>query len=159
MGIGFGYSSATPPALKWFPPAKTGLIAGIVVSGFGLAAVYAAPLATYFLNSNGLQWTMMFFGIAFAIIVSLLSLLLINPPAGYVHKAVPNIQKTAPTSIKVQDFTPAEMLKTRSFYVLWLIYCVGAGAGLMVIGSVAVCAKKSRDGLAFPGGVILAVAT
>src|SRR5437764_1287081 len=26
-GIGFGYSSATPPALKWFPPSKTGLIA------------------------------------------------------------------------------------------------------------------------------------
>ena len=33
-GIGFGYSSATPPALKWFPPAKTGLIAGLVVAGF-----------------------------------------------------------------------------------------------------------------------------
>lgn len=157
MGIGFGYSSATPPALKWFPPAKTGLIAGIVVSGFGLAAVYAAPLATYFLNSNGLQWTMMFFGIAFAIIVSLLSLLLINPPAGYVHKAVPNIQKTAPTSIKAQDFTPGEMLKTRSFYVLWLIYCVGAGAGLMVIGSVAGMAKQSMAELAFLAVVILAV--
>ena len=25
-GFGFGYSAATPPALKWFPPAKTGLI-------------------------------------------------------------------------------------------------------------------------------------
>ena len=24
MGIGFGYSAATPPALKWFPPARTG---------------------------------------------------------------------------------------------------------------------------------------
>ena len=23
-GIGFGYSAATPPALKWFPPARTG---------------------------------------------------------------------------------------------------------------------------------------
>ncbi|MHC5141824.1 MAG: MFS transporter, partial [Planctomycetota bacterium] len=44
-GIGFGYASATPPSVKWFPPAKTGMIAGIVVSGFGLASVYAAPLA------------------------------------------------------------------------------------------------------------------
>src|SRR5579859_3274206 len=26
LGIGFGYSSTTPPALKWFPAAKTGLI-------------------------------------------------------------------------------------------------------------------------------------
>ena len=29
LGIGCGYSSATPPALKWFPPAKTGLVAGL----------------------------------------------------------------------------------------------------------------------------------
>jgi len=55
MGIGFGYSAATPPALKWFPPAKTGLIAGIVVSGFGLASVYIAPLATYLVGGYGLQ--------------------------------------------------------------------------------------------------------
>ena len=37
-GIGFSYASCTPPAVKWFPPVKTGLIAGIVVSGFGLAS-------------------------------------------------------------------------------------------------------------------------
>ncbi|MEE9505299.1 MAG: MFS transporter, partial [Thermodesulfobacteriota bacterium] len=64
-GIGFGYSSATPPALKWFPPAKTGLIAGLVVSGFGLASFYIAPLAKYLLGVWGLQNAMMFFGIAF----------------------------------------------------------------------------------------------
>ena len=29
MGLGFGYASATPPAIKWFPSAKTGMIAGI----------------------------------------------------------------------------------------------------------------------------------
>src|SRR5690606_21034776 len=46
-GFGFGYAAATPPALKWFPPAKTGLVAGIVVAGFGLAPVYIAPLGTY----------------------------------------------------------------------------------------------------------------
>src|SRR5215471_8767430 len=40
LGIGFGYASATPPALKWFPPSKTGLVAGLVVAGFGLAPVY-----------------------------------------------------------------------------------------------------------------------
>jgi OFA family oxalate/formate antiporter-like MFS transporter len=45
-GIGFGYSSATPPALKWFPPEKTGLIAGLVVAGFGLASVWTAPVST-----------------------------------------------------------------------------------------------------------------
>lgn len=28
IGIGFGYSAATPPALKWFPASMTGKIAG-----------------------------------------------------------------------------------------------------------------------------------
>jgi OFA family oxalate/formate antiporter-like MFS transporter len=46
-GIGFGYASATPPAVKWFSAARTGMIAGIVVSGFGLASVYAAPLTKW----------------------------------------------------------------------------------------------------------------
>ncbi|MGD0901261.1 MAG: OFA family MFS transporter, partial [Thermoguttaceae bacterium] len=51
-GIGFGYASATPPAVKWFPAARTGLIAGIVVSGFGLASVYAAPLANWLIAGS-----------------------------------------------------------------------------------------------------------
>ena len=37
MGIGLGYSATTPPAIKWFPAAKKGLITGLVVSGVGLA--------------------------------------------------------------------------------------------------------------------------
>jgi MFS transporter, OFA family, oxalate/formate antiporter len=49
-GIGFGYASATPPAVKWFPAGRTGLIAGIVVSGFGLASVYAAPLTRWLIG-------------------------------------------------------------------------------------------------------------
>jgi MFS transporter, OFA family, oxalate/formate antiporter len=51
-GIGLGYAAATPPAVKWFPAKKTGLIAGIVVAGFGLASVYISPLANYFTGYN-----------------------------------------------------------------------------------------------------------
>jgi nitrate/nitrite transporter NarK len=46
-GIGLGYASATPPAVKWFPAQKTGLIAGLVVAGFGLASVYISPIANH----------------------------------------------------------------------------------------------------------------
>ena len=54
-GIGCGYAAATPAAVKWFPASKTGQIAGIVVSGFGLASVYAAPLAKVLLVQFGMQ--------------------------------------------------------------------------------------------------------
>ena len=84
LGIGFGYSSATPPALKWFPPAKTGLIAGLVVAGFGLAPVYLAPASQYLLGTFHVRQTMLILGIALVVIVCGLAQLLANPPPGYV---------------------------------------------------------------------------
>jgi MFS family permease len=156
IGIGFGYSAATPPALKWFPPKKTGLIAGLVVSGFGLASVYIAPLSQFLLGTYGIQRSMFFYGIAFLIIVCLLSLMLINPPAGYVPES--STSSGSGTSKAIQsNFLPSEMLKTGAFYRIWLLYFIGSGAGLMVIGSVASMAKKSMGDMAFLAVAIMAI--
>ena len=80
VGIGFGYASATPPALKWFPAARTGLIAGLVVAGFGLAPVYLAPTLDYLLRHYGVLKSMLIFSGAFTVIVCGLAQLLVNPP-------------------------------------------------------------------------------
>ena len=151
-GIGFGYSSATPPALRWFPSAKTGLIAGIVVSGFGLAPVYIAPLAAYMTGSLGLQSTMMILGIGFTVIVCSLAMLLSNPPENYRVN-----EPAAATFVPAQDLAPSQLLKESKFYILWTIYFIGAGAGLMVIGSVAGMAKQSMGTMAFMAVSIMAV--
>jgi OFA family oxalate/formate antiporter-like MFS transporter len=157
-GIGFGYSAATPPALKWFPPQRTGLIAGLVVSGFGLASVYIAPLSQYLLKLWGIQSSMLFFGIAFLVVVCGLSLFLVNPPAGYVPQAAaPKAGQQAAAPKPQIDAKPSEMMKTGSFYLIWLIYFIGAGAGLMVIGSVAGMAQKSMGEYAFIAVAILAI--
>lgn len=138
-GIGFGYASATPPAVKWFPAAKTGLIAGIVVSGFGLASVYAAPLTKVLAGSIGLQNTMMALGIGFLVVVVALAQLLAPPPKGYVPPGSPPAGSAA--AAKKEDFTPGEMLRTWQFYVLWFMYACGAGAGLMIISKLAMMAE------------------
>ncbi|RJR50140.1 MAG: MFS transporter [Desulfobacteraceae bacterium] len=159
-GIGFGYSAATPPALKWFPPEKTGLIAGLVVSGFGLASVYIAPLGTYLVGVWGLQNAMLFFGIAFLIVVCGLSMFLVNPPPGYspVKSApAPAPGQAAPKPAVKKDVRPSEVMKTADFYLLWIIFVIGAGAGLMVIGSVAGMAQKSMGSMAFVAVAILAI--
>ena len=133
-GIGFGYASATPPAVKWFSPAKTGLIAGLVVSGFGLASVYAAPLARWLTDTYSLTTMVLVFGIGFVTVVVGLAQLLKPPPAGFVPTGTP--AKPAVTSnglVKKEEFTPWEMLRTWQFYVIWFMYAFGAGAGLMVI--------------------------
>ena len=131
-GIGFGYASATPPAVKWFRPAWTGMIAGIVVSGFGLASVYAAPLAAWLIESFGLAKAVSILGAAFLVIVVGLAQLLRPPHKGYVAPGTV-APKVANGMIKKEDFTPGEMLRTWQFYTLWFMYACGAGAGLMVI--------------------------
>lgn len=156
LGIGFGYSAATPPALKWFSPTKTGLIAGIVVSGFGIAPVYLAPLSQYLLGQYGLHSTMMILGVAFIFSVCGMSMLLANPPAGFSaapRKDAANVTPAVPTV----DVGPTQMLKEGRFYTLWLTFFIGAGAGLMVIGSIAGIAKQSMGEMAFIAVAVMAV--
>ncbi|MDR3456409.1 MAG: OFA family MFS transporter [Verrucomicrobiae bacterium] len=153
VGIGFGYSSATPAAMKWFPPAKTGLVAGVVVAGFGLAPIYLAPTSQYLLAHFGLKESMLIFGGAFTVIVCGLAQLLKNPPTGYV--AVTQASTMAKNA--AASSTPAEMLRSPMFYLLWLIYFIGAGAGLMVISSVSGMAKKSMGVNAFIAVAVMAI--
>lgn len=156
-GIGCGYAAATPPAVKWFPAAKTGLIAGLVVSGFGLASVYAAPLTTYLTTAYGLPTTVMSLGIGFLIVVVGLAQLLKPPPKGYVPVGTPAAKPGAVAEKKL-DFTPSEMLKTWQFYVLWFMYACGAGAGLMIISKlVKIASDQAGIALGFVLVAVLAV--
>ncbi len=158
-GFGFGYSAATPPALKWFSPSKTGLIAGIVVAGFGIAPVYIAPLASYLIGAFGIPKAMMFLGIGFTIVVCGLSFLLVNPPKGYVpaEPADPGPLAKLNAAKPVVNASVSEMLRNYKFYVLWVAFFIGSGAGLMVIGSVAGLAKKSMGPMAFVAVAIMAL--
>jgi MFS transporter, OFA family, oxalate/formate antiporter len=142
-GIGMGYAAATPAAVKWFPPKRTGLIAGLVVAGFGLASVYIAPLATFLINhfktgentGPGVQMTLLIFGIAFLVAVSILSQLLAVPPAGWKPAAPAAAGAVAPKP--TSDFTWPQMLGRPQFYMMWLMYAFAAGAGLMIVGNLA----------------------
>ncbi|MCS7280803.1 MAG: OFA family MFS transporter [Desulfobacterota bacterium] len=150
MGIGFGYASATPAAVKWFPPEKTGLITGIVVSGFGLASVYIAPLASWLLQLYTLPQAMMIFGIAFFIVVLGVSQLLSDPPE---RSSPPRVTYAG---VHQNESSWREMLSTREFYVLWITYFIGAGTGLTFISFAQDLGKKSLGELAFLAVAVLA---
>jgi MFS transporter, OFA family, oxalate/formate antiporter len=153
IGIGFGYASATPAALKWFPASQTGLIAGLVVAGFGLAPVYLSPLSKYLLGAYGLRGAMASYGVAFAVIVCGLAQLLVNPPpepAGGVKSALPGTKSATGAA-------PGEMLRQPIFYLLWFIYFIGSGSGLMVISSISGMAKKSMGDSAFIAVAVMAL--
>ena len=144
IGLGFGYSAATPAAVKWFPPAKTGLIAGLVVSGFGLASVYAAPLAKWLTVQYGTQRMVLILGVLFLLVVVTLSQFLRVPPKGFAIAGTPP-PEPAKAGGRKEDFSPIEMLRTPQFYFLWFLYACGAGAGLMVIAKLAAIAKNQAS--------------
>lgn len=157
-GIGLGYASATPAAIKWFSPARKGLITGLVVLGFGLASVYIAPLTQWLLGAYGIGMTFRILGIAFLVVVVALSQLLVNPPTGYVPPAyVPKNQPAqAKPVVAVQDIEPSAMVRTKQFALLWLMFAFAAFAGLMIIGHMAKISTLQLPGVSL-GFLLVAV--
>lgn len=131
-GIGMGYSATTPAAVKWFKPEQKGLIAGIVVTGFGLAALYIAPLTKYLIASFGVFSTFRILGIVFGILIMAFAQLLVLPKTPVTSEAI----KCNAAGNDV-NYSWKEMLKTPQFYLLWLMFLAGSMAGLILIGHLA----------------------
>ena len=157
--IGLGYSSTTPPAMKWFGPHKRGLITGIVVSGFGLASVYSAPLANSLINRYGLSQSFLILGITFLFVLLILAQFIMNPPKGYVPPGVSRSSQASAEEKKKVDtssnFEWYEMCKTPQFYILWFMFCFGSLAGLMIIGQLSSIAQE-QSGVAL-GFILVAI--
>jgi nitrate/nitrite transporter NarK len=128
MGLGLGYASATPAAVKWFPPEKKGLITGLVVAGFGLAPVYIAPLSKTLLADHGISGSFRILGIVFLVATVVLSQFIRNPASSAVRPAA---------GAAASDGSWREMLRSPRFYSLYLQYACAATAGLMIIGHLA----------------------
>jgi nitrate/nitrite transporter NarK len=163
IGIAFGYSPTTPAAMKWFPPNQVGKITGCVVAGFGLASVCIAPLTTYLLKAYGFQKTMLALGIAFLIVVCGLAMFLANPPEGYRPAGYLDRRDRSKANLKNRalfkdiEMPPKQVVKTSNFWILWVLYFIGAGTGLMVVGNIAGMAKTSLGENAFIAVALLAI--
>jgi OFA family oxalate/formate antiporter-like MFS transporter len=137
-GNGFGYAIPIPVCSKWFPD-RRGLAVGLVVGGYGAGSGIYGPLAReWLIPSYGWQGTMQISAGIFLVMTLAAAYLLKNPPAGYrppsaaPAPAAGGAPKAA-VPATAREFTTAEMVRTPTFYLLWVAYCLGAAAGLMVI--------------------------
>jgi MFS transporter, OFA family, oxalate/formate antiporter len=149
IGMGLGYAAPTPAALKWFGPHRRGLIAGIVVGGFGGAALYVAPLGQYFIEKYGISGSFIGLGIIFAIVVVIASQLLSNPPAGYVPVGPPPGKAGKQSTTAAADYSPTELLSKWQYYALLLMFIGSAQSGLLVIANAAPLLAKTAGKLEF----------
>ncbi len=133
IGMGLGYAAATPAAVKWFHASQRGLVVGLVVAGYGAAAVYISPLADFLITNYGLTGSFVGLGILFAVVVVVAGQLLNPPPAGYAAPIPPHVLDGPKAT--TADFTAKRMLRTWQFYALVFLFIGSAQAGLLVIAN------------------------
>lgn len=149
IGMGLGYAAATPAAVKWFGPHRRGLIVGLVVGGYGGAAIYISPLAEYLIAQHGLSGSFIGLGVLFAVVVIVAGQLLAWPPAGYLPSAPPVAAAAAQAPTPSTDWTAGEMLRTWQFYALVFLFLGSAQSGLLVIANAAPMLNATAATVAF----------
>ena len=150
-GVGINNVSATPAAVKWYPPEKKGMITGIVVAGIGIASVIYSPVVNALTASAGLSKTFMILGVADLLLAVGMSQLIVNPPDGYLPGGEAKRAQAAAPSGPEMDWRG--MARTPEFYKLWLMFAFSASAGLMIIGHIAKIAQTQANwGRRLPAG-------
>ena len=153
-GIGLGYVCPIAALVKWFPD-KKGMITGLAVAGFGFGALIWIKLTSGFIFGTvnifgdwkglyGMGWTVnqvwQLYGVVFAVVVFLGSLVTVNPPEGWLPAGFHPEAAGASKEGRV-NYTASEMGKTFQFWTLFLTFTAGALAGLMVIGVIGLFGK------------------
>ena len=132
LGNGFGYATPIPVMAKWFPD-KRGLAVGLAVGGYGGGSAIFGPLANLkLIPAYGVHTTFMILGGIFLVMTVFGAFLLHNPPVGY-KPAGWAPTPAAKAAASTYEFSPSEVLRTPTFYLMWVAYALGASAGLMVI--------------------------
>ena len=133
-GLGLGAAYVTPLAvtIKWWPD-KRGLMTGIVVMGFGAGAIIGGIGGPILIGSVGVSTTFVIFGIIFGGVITACGAMLRNPPPGYKPAGWSPPAPAPGVKVAKVDFTVGEMVATLPFYLLWIMYFISAGVGLIVI--------------------------
>lgn len=132
-GIGFGYACLCPAAMKWFHPSKKGFVNGVITAGFGLGAVYLAPLTSALIGAMGISTSFLILGGLIIATAVPLACTIDNPPADYKPEAAKGASTAA--TVKLVDLKWTQMLTTPQFYMLWIMFAFASSAGLMIIGN------------------------
>lgn len=131
-GVGLVYGAPIAVSTRWFPDRK-GLAVGLTVAGFGGSPFVTANIARPLIEANGPLNTFMVMGIGLLVVIIALAFVLKFPVAGW-KPASMAAGRAASGSTSPVDFEPHAVVKTSTFWGLFLVYTIGCLAGLMAIG-------------------------
>ena len=140
-GSGFGYVVPTSVGSKWFPD-KRGLVIGLMVGGYGAGSGVFGPLALSLIDGVGWRSTFQILSAVFLVMTLAGAYLLQNPPPGYVPPGW-DPSKTRGVARAGADVHASDMVRTPTFWALWVAYCLGTTAGTMVISQLVPFARNA----------------
>ncbi len=127
LGLGMAYGTTVSTCMKFFPD-KRGIIGGINTAVYGLGSVILPPLFTRLLLIMNGGKAFILVGLLFLIIILLSSLFMYQCPPDFIPEGYIPIEKESKN-----NYTWIEMIKSKIFYIMLVLYGCGTISGLMVI--------------------------
>ncbi|HEU4388323.1 MAG TPA: oxalate/formate MFS antiporter, partial [Blastocatellia bacterium] len=131
VGTGAVYGACIGLALKWFPD-RRGLCVGVVAGSYGFGTALTAIPISNMIETSGYAAAFIVWGVVQGVAVLAAAQFLSMPPGGW----APADRRPTKTQTRVQqsdrNYTPREMVRTPSFYALYLMMTIVAFSGLMI---------------------------
>ncbi len=118
LGMACCFAAVTPAAVKWFPPERKGLVAGIVVTGIGVSAFVLSPWIQRWVDRS-VSYAFVVSGAILFVGVFALAQFVKNPPG-------------APSAHAARHGRVSVFRSTR-FYLFWLMFFFTTSAGVTVV--------------------------
>jgi oxalate/formate antiporter len=142
FGTGIIYVGIIGLMVRWFPD-RRGLATGLAAAGYGFGAFFTSFPIDSMVKSSGYAHTLIVWGIIQGIIGIVVAQGFRIPPEDW------QPQNSAPNAVRAEwqakrSYTPAEMLKSPVFYLLFIMMSMMSTSGLMVVSNVGPFANEYK---------------
>ena len=137
-GAGIIYIATVANAVKWFPD-RRGLAAGLTAAGFGGGSALTLIPISGSIASMGWAGAMTTWGIGQGIVAILAALILRHPPKGWAPKDWVKRKEVVQTR---REYSAAQMLTQKEFYIMYFMFLMVCTGGLMTTGNMSQIAKS-----------------
>jgi OFA family oxalate/formate antiporter-like MFS transporter len=134
-GGGAVYATSVGHAVKWFPD-RRGLAVGLTAAGYGAGAALTVIPIRYVIASSGYEAAFFWFGLVQGVAVFVLAWFLRGPdPEEAPRTATPKVIQST------RSYAPVEVLQSPVFWLLYIMFVMVSGSGLMATAQIAPIAK------------------
>lgn len=156
LGLGFGYIAPVSTLVKWFPD-RRGLATGMAVMGFGAGALITSPIASRLMIATSIPTTFYVLGISYFILMILGALYIAKPPEGWAPVGMEENREERPVKADLAQLTANEAIKTRRFWLLWIMMFINISAGIMILSVAAPMAQEITGASAITAAGIVGI--